>query len=209
MSGQSARGAESPAAITFGNSPPIRVTGTKIRSETFDAIIREAEAINLEVKTSSIEPLDHTGNDSLLKKLQESHKDFSTSFPIVVRWTVQARQFSSDAFRNFLLYYQKNANGGYPSVFPTREKFLEVQSEYLVYLYKSCHPRLTADQIRRYRQTVVTQLMEEDREFTKIHEDVDEDMKKLAREADQKRRTALYEYILRQRTQKEAPAASS
>lgn len=193
------------ANVAYGEAPPIRIVETKLKSEQIAEIVKQGAVIYSEVKESKIEPMDHDGNEALLKRLQDSHKDFNTSFPLVLRWMVQIRQFDEKVFTQFLNFYKKNAGGpNAMSVFPTREKFLEVQAEYLVLMYRATHPRLTGDEIRTYRKNIVDQLMKEDKEFLDTHAEVEKERKALEEEANKRRRAALYEFLRKRKAALEA-----
>lgn len=198
---------ETPAMVVYGEvdvqAPPVRVVGATHRAGTVEQIMGEASDIWRKVKSSGIDEKDEKGNDDLLTKFQEEHKDFAVSFPVPLRWIVQARQFHPEAFRKFLAYYQKATKPGAAAnpggaVFDTRQKFIETQAEYLVFLQKALFPKYDMRRVREYRKHVLKMLLEEDKEFSKIQEEVAEELKE-EQALDKKRRAALYEILLQEK----------
>lgn len=130
--------------------------------------------------------------DRLLGEMQKRYSDFNISFPLVLRWMVQMRSFSPKAFETFLRKY-KDAD------LSSREKFLELQAEYIVILYKQLHPHYDERAVKEYRKNLVKQLLDEDKEFIKVQKEVEEEMSKLEESNDAERRRRLYEFIMAQR----------
>lgn len=193
---------EMPSAIIHGEAPPIRMVSSDARFGTYDDIIKQANAIWEEIKKSPTLASDEKGNDNLLSAMQEKYKDFGISFPIPLRWAVQARVYDSGAFRKFLTYYQtqtKTAPGTGGAVFDTRDRFLEVQAEYLVYIQKAQNPHYDMERLRKYREYVNAQLKKEDKDFAKIQEEVAEALRQSEVEQDKKRRAAIYQALLAER----------
>jgi hypothetical protein len=198
------------ANLAFGEAPPIRVTGLEAPTRTLDDVAVEADKIFKEVKDSgATTPKDL---DTLFHKKQEEYKDFSTSFPIPFRCIVQLRQYHPAAFRKFLAYYKRQAAAAAPgqlSVFPTRERFIEVQAEYVVFLYIEQTERCSPQAVNRYRDGVRKQLLEEDADFVKTFKEVDAEKEDIAKEAARLRREALLEHVLALKLQKGRVAGES
>lgn len=180
--------------VVHGVSPPVRVVGGQTNFETMDKILDEASAIMKKVNESGVRKEDDKGNEFLLSKLQNEHRDFATSFPIPLRWMVQMRQYDKKAFSKFLVYYRKvvTETSTRTSVFATRKQFIEVQAEYIVYLKKAMTPRCDRSVILRTRENVIKLLTEESDEFEKVQKEVAEELKKDEASADKRRRDDLF-----------------
>ena len=126
------------------NETPIRATVSSAQRATPAELIAIARQVWQRVSASKVARTDDAGNDALLKQLQQDFTDFSTSFPIVVRWMVQMRRFSTRAFEKFL---QKHAS----AKLDTRESFLELQAEYLVLLFREDTPHVDVKRVGRFR----------------------------------------------------------
>lgn len=160
-------------------------------------LIKLGATIWRRVVDSKISPQDEAANDKLLENLQAEFRDFSTSFPLVLRWMVQMRRFSSKSFERFLL---KHASVDLKS----RESFLRLQAEYLVLLYQEDNPHVSTKKVEKYRESVVKHLIDEDKAFVEIQKQVDEDFKKSTMEINDERKRRLYEYLVSQRVAAEA-----
>ena len=120
--------------FVFGEVP-VSAPPAATRRASPDELVEMAGRIWTKVKNSGIAEEDSKGNDDLLKKLQDEFKDFNESFPVALRWMVQARKFSSQAFRKYLLKHAKTK-------LDTREAFIRLQGEYLPLLFEDglIHP---------------------------------------------------------------------
>jgi hypothetical protein len=163
---------------------------------TPDAVVAIGKTIWAEVEKSGVPGDDDAGNDALLGRLQAQYKDFTTSFPLVVRWMVQMRLFNAEALRKYLLKHAA-------AKLDTRRDFLELQAEYLVLLYRETHRRPDEAFVKRYREALVRQLLEEDEEFAKIQRQLKADLKLEDAALDRDRRRRLHE-LLASRVQREA-----
>ena len=190
-----------PADFEYGESP-VRASVHSAQRSTPDELVRLGKQIWGEIKQSRVKKDDDRGNDELLAKLQNKYTDFNQSFPIVLRWMVQRRQFEDSAFHKFLL---KHAH----AKLDTRESFLELQGEYLVLLYCATNPRYDNGFIKKYRASIVKQLIDEDKEFTETQKQVDAEFEKKAKEFDADRRKRLHEFLLAQKAGKQGTAADS
>jgi len=192
-------GGEEAPSYAFGEVP----VQASVRSER--ATPAELVAIGREiwkrVTSSGVGADDNVGNDRLLETLQEEYKDFNTSFPLVLRWMVQMRKFNAKAFEKYLLKHAA-------AKLDTRVAFLELQAEYLVLMYREENRHPDEAFVRRYRASLVEQLVEEDKTFLKLQAQVEEDLEARAAEVDLDRRKRLYEYLLAQKIARESIAAT-
>lgn len=157
-----------------------------------EEIVKIAKTIWAEIRTSGVAKDDENGNDTLLETLQTKYKDFSTSFPLVLRWMVQMRKFHPEALK---LYLMKHAS----TKLDSRESFLTLQAEYLVLLYRKTHRHADERFIKQYRKSVVEQLLEEDKAFADIQKEVEAEIAQKSTNNDQERRQLLYKMLLAQK----------
>jgi len=167
---------------------------------TPEQIVALAKKIWRDINTSKVAKDDDSGNDALLGRLQAEYSDFNQSFPIVLRWMVQLRQFNAAALEKYLL---KHAT----AKLDTREEFLRLQAEYLVLLYRETHRHPDENFVRLYRDSIVKQLLEEDKAFLEMQEQVEDDLAQRAQAIDADRRKRLYEYLLARKVAREKVAA--
>ena len=164
-------------------------------------LVAMANNIWRKVTKSGIDEKDTKGTDRLLEELQAEFKDFNTSFPLVLRWMVQLRQYKPKAFEKYLLKHSS-------AKLDTRKGFLELQAEYPVLLYRETHKHPDENFVRRYREHLVQQLLDEDKVFMEMQKKVEKDLEQEAAEMDRDRRQKLYEYVLAQRVDRERRIAN-
>lgn len=183
----------------FGEAPVAASVHTAQRA-TPEELVDLARAMWLRVKASAVPAGDDAGNDALLEQLQAEFSDFNQSFPLVLRWMVQMRQFSARAFKKYLLQHAA-------AKLDTREAYLRLQVEYLVLLYRATHAHPDELYVRRYREALVEQLLAEDKAFMKLQEQVEADLAAQAKEIDADRRRRLYESLLARKVAREQVGA--
>jgi hypothetical protein len=167
---------------------PVEAAVHSAQRATPDEIVQLGKKIWAEVGSSGVAKGDSKGNDELLERLQEKYKNFTTSFPIVLRWMVQMRQFSAAALRKYLL---KHAS----VKLDTREAFLELQADYIVLLYRELNRHPDEAFMKKYRASIVKQLIDEDKEFIETQKQVEKDFAQREVVLDQERRQRLFEYL--------------
>jgi hypothetical protein len=180
---------------------PVQASVQTARQATPDELVGLGQEIWGAIRASGVAEGDEPGNDALLARLQASYHDFATSFPLVLRWMVQARQFDAKALRKYLY---KHAAARLAS----RQEFLELQAEYLVLLYRERCPRARGPDIEKYRRNLVERLLAEDREFLAMHKQAEEQVARQEAQADQERRQGLLRYLLAQKVAAEARGGS-
>ena len=124
----------------------------------------------------------------LLNELQDSYKDFNISFPIVLRWMVEAKKYKAKVFKQYLLKYAK-------AEFKTSEDFVKMQAEYLVCIFENDNPHVSQKNINKFRDTTVNAMLEEDREFKKIYARIEKELEVEKQLSDQERRIRLVKLI--------------
>lgn len=130
----------------------------------------------------------NTDLDSLYITIFDRHKDFGTSFPLILRWMVQMQKYSEKAFKKFLVKYTSTKIN-------SKKDFLILQAEYIVYLYEESKHYSKKD-INQYREFIIKQLLEEDALFDKVHEEVQIEEQKNKEQLSKEVREKLYNYLL-------------
>jgi hypothetical protein len=179
---------------------PVRGEISSAQQATPAELVKLARTIWSAVKASGVRADDEAGNDSLLERLQGEYKDFNISFPLVLRWMVQMRKFNAKAFEKYLLKHAA-------AKLDTREAFLSLQADYLVFLYREEHKHPNEAFIKRYRSSIIEQLLAEDKAFMEMQKQVDKDLAAKATADDHDRRQALYAYLMAARVAREKEAA--
>lgn len=188
---------EAPCDYIF-DGVDVRAEVSAAQSATPQELVALASAIWKEVKASGVDPADDEGNDALLKKLQDQHRDFGQSFPLVLRWMVQVRSYHPRAFEKYLL---KHAGLRLDS----REDFLRLQAEYLVCLFREKTAHADERAVKQYRDNIVRTLLAEDKEFMRVSKEVEEEMEARARAVDLERRRLIYEALAAERLRRASP----
>jgi hypothetical protein len=129
-------------------------------------------------------PNNDNSNDSTYQMIFDKYKDFGYSFPLILRWMVQLKKYSSKSFKKFLLKYS-TAN------IESKKDFLILQAEYLVYLYKEDN-KYDKNQVNLYREFIIKQLLEED----VILQELELELKKEEEINSENKRKKLYEYVI-------------
>ena len=178
--------------------PPVQIKSAHItnsQTATKKSLVVLAQTIWKEVKTSGVNPADNSGNSKLLKELQKKYRDFAVTFPIVLRWMVQIREFHPKPFNRYITKY-------FRPHYKDRKAFMAAQGEYLILLYKHNHPRAAGDEVTRYRETVMKSIEQDDEVFMTAHKNVEAEVKKLDAAVDMDRRRRLYEFLTRRKAAK-------
>ena len=158
---------------------------------SIEDIITIANNIWNEVKTAKNTNDGKELNDRLVI-LQTKYNDFNSSFPLILRWMVQMRKYNELVFRKYLMKHSTTK-------LDTRESFLILQAEYLVLMYRHENKKINKTSIQSYREFIIKTLLDEDKEFMEIQEDVEKEMEKTKKENDNARRKKLFEIIMEKR----------
>ena len=163
---------------------PVRAEVTSAGRATLEELVDMGRRIWHAVLESKVAKTDDKGNDALLTRLQAEFKDFSESFPIVLRWMVQMREFNAHALG---LYIRKHA----VTKLDSREAFLTLQADYLVLLYRETHRHTDEAFLKRYHESIVQNLLDEDKAFLDMTAEVEKEMAVRAAAVDADRRHKL------------------
>ena len=187
---------------------PIKASVTET-SLSAKEIIESANSIWQEVKASGVlakisDPSQRAANekkrDELLVMLQRRETDFQSSFPLVLRWMVQIGQYRQSAFHKYLLKYSKAIKDGLRN----EEEYTKLQAEYLVLLFIELNPRTSLKEQQNYRQHLVDTLLAETKQFTKLQEEADKEIKQIAAASAERNRKQLYALLLAKKVESES-----
>ena len=127
--------------------------------------------------------------DKLLEILQIEYKDFSQSFPLVLRWMVQMRQFKVSIFEKYLKKFSA-------AKVSNREEFLDLQAEYLVMMYRYKNSHIEEHKVQEYRKNIIQSLIDEDKMFKEIQKEVEAQMKLEDNAINEERKKKIYTQLM-------------
>lgn len=172
-----------------------RVTPTKLASPA--ELARLAGEVWAEVLKAGVAADDVAGCRQLLSDMQRRHADFAASFPIVLRWMVEAREYRKKAFTRYLKFFAAAPRGD-------QEAQRAVHAEYLVCLFREKFPRAPTNAIKSYRDSIVARLRAEDEEFERIAQEAEDHLTAKATQAREERRRELYLLLMQMKLQRAA-----
>ena len=124
--------------------------------------------------------------------IQNEYREFFLSFPLVVRWMVEAQQFKINAFKMYLNIFLD-------SKIESKEDFLKLQGKYIVILYKELNPHLKDEEILEYEKQISGLLLSEDEAFKELENEAVEEVKKENEKATKAKKEELYNQILKRK----------
>jgi ElaB/YqjD/DUF883 family membrane-anchored ribosome-binding protein len=150
-------------SFTTGDAD-IKIKNVSITSEknvTVDDIIAEAVSINKKLQAAKIKPGDFDASDEFMAKMRREHKEFSQSYPIVLRYMCQMQQFHVNALRKYLNYIREHP-------WKNHDEYLDSQANYVIILYKETHNRWNRTQVENLRKNIRTMLKSEHERFMEL-----------------------------------------
>ena len=181
----------------FNLQPPVQVkapVGTG--SASLPEITNIAKKIWKKALEAKIETLTTVQCDKLLDDLQNEFKDFSQTFPLVLRWMIQMKQFNLTIFKSYLAKFSLAKVG-------SREEYLDLQAEYLVMMFRQNNLHPDEKKVQAYRKQLIESLIEEDKAFKDIQKEVEDQMKAEEKEINEERKQKIYKMLLQQGVKKE------
>ncbi len=173
---------------------------------TLDSLIAEAKTISQRFRAWRKQ---HPGDDEcadLLTELRASNKEFSQSYPIVMRYMAMG-EFSETAFRRYIGWITVRGKklttemSAIPDPAARMEALevanLELQAEYAVFLYRETHAHYTATAISNLRTNITHMLYAEYRQFKDALKHAQGRVDELEKLLDIKRREETAEYARR------------
>ena len=150
------------------------------------------------IEESGVSPRDDAGNDKLLAAIQTEFPDFTTTFPLVVRWAVQLRKYSTSALEKFLRLHSS-------ADLSSRESFIKLQAEYLVVLFREENSKRHDEKaVQSFRTEITRQLLEEDKSFQELQKAAEKEAAEQAASVDAERRQKLFQFLCAARLSQKA-----
>lgn len=131
-------------------------------------------------------------SDELLNNLQNEYNEFFLSFPLVLRWMVEMKQFKMQVFKAYL---DKFINAEINS----KTEFLKLQGDYLVMLFIDLNPAASKIKIAQYEEDITNYLLLEDETFKDIEEEAKEELKQETEKMTKEKKELLYNLILKKK----------
>lgn len=128
-----------------------------------------------EIRTRKLRFGDVDGAEALMSDLRRDHKDFSTSYPVVLRYMAEMQQFHPEAFRKYLKKIAEHP-------WTNEDQYLDSQADYIVLLYKETHKRWNKTEVNRLRANVRAILQHEHDQVKRYQEEFKQEV-----EADEER----------------------
>jgi hypothetical protein len=150
------------------------------------AVVRE--------RLGAFPPTDYKSAAALLKEMQDRFKDFTNSFPIVLQWMVNMREYQSKVMRRFLLHHASVE-------VKSKDDFLDLQGDYLMYMYMASHPHRSQREYLAHRDQMRKMLHDEDREFVRLHDEAEAEVKRRAEKNLAANRADIFRALLREKQQ--------
>lgn len=141
--------------------------------------------------------LKNNNSDKLLNNLQNEYNEFFLSFPLVLRWMVEMRQFKMNVFKAYL---DKFINAEINS----KTEFLKLQGDYLVMLFIDLNPAASKTKIMQYEEDITNYLLLEDESFKDMEEEAKEALKQETEKMTKEKKELLYNLILKKKAMEQA-----
>lgn len=143
--------------------------------------------------------LKNNNSSELLNQLQNEYNEFFLSFPLVLRWMVEMRQFKMKVFKAYL---DKFINVEISS----KTEFLKLQGDYLVMLFIDLNPAAPKEKIAQYEEDITNYLLLEDETFKDMEEEAKEELKKETEKITKEKKELLYNLILKKKAMQQVEA---
>lgn len=149
-------------SYTTGNDtsqqPNLRATITSEKEVSVDYIVDEATEIWKKTCARKLPPNDTEVAEKWMQEMRKIHREFCTSYPLVLRYMCQMQEYDAKAFRRWLTKLSGK-------VIKTEDEYLEVQADYVATLFKYRNPRASSREIGAVRHNILTILREEHKIF--------------------------------------------
>jgi hypothetical protein len=136
--------------------------------------------------------LKNSNSSELLNNLQTEYNEFFLSFPLVLRWMAEMKQFKMKVFKTYL---DKFINAEINS----KTEFLKLQGDYLVMLFVDLNPAASKANIAKYEEDITNYLLLEDETFKDMEEEAKEELKKENEQMTREKKESLYNLILKKK----------
>lgn len=128
---------------------------TSEKNVSIDFVVNEATGIY--VLSKSV-PTDESSREKFLLEMSRVHPQFSTSYPIVLKYIVMLGSYSPKVFK---LWLKKIAM----SPWKTEEEYIEAQVIYISNLFRHFNPKANTNVVNDHRNGIRKMLMNEHKTF--------------------------------------------
>lgn len=125
---------------------------------TPDYVLKEANTMWKKASKWKVDPTNSEEVDGKMAEMRRDHPEFCQSYPIVLRYMVQFKQYSSEAFR---IYLKKIQNKPWKN----ENEYLDSQADYVVILYQKTHKNWNSTQVGQLRRNIREILQKEHDHF--------------------------------------------
>lgn len=130
--------------------------------------------------------------DRLYEELAKDYHEFAKTLPIVLRYMVQMKEYSSRALRKYLRKTFEDMKN-----YTSMDDYIESQAgDYLVFLYKETHTHYSSKQISNLATNFRKQIKDENKKLKKYNDEADKKIKELDSRIELERRQKIYERLL-------------
>lgn len=169
----------------------------KCTSTNKEAQIEELSKTAKEIWKKIIEYyLKNSNSSELLDRLQNEYNEFFLSFPLVLRWMVEMKQFKIKVFKAYL---DKFINAEIDS----KSAFLKLQGDYLVLLFVDLNPAASKAKIAQYEEEIINYLLVEDETFKHMEEEAKEEIKQETEKITKEKKELLYNLVLKKKAMRD------
>jgi hypothetical protein len=140
------------------NNTKISVRYEKEVSEEY--VMNEAALIWKEFMNSKEPPCDENAIEQYIISLHETHKEFSSAYPLVIRYMIQFRRFHMKALKRHLRKLSITTH-------KSESDFLDSQADYVAMLFEHTEKHWNKNDIHNLRKEVRKNLDTERDEFKK------------------------------------------
>jgi hypothetical protein len=159
--------------------------GVRVQIDSVQQIIDAAYQIRKEVHSPKYRGMDE---NEVIKKIQDIFKDFSRSFPIMLRHIVQTQKVYPDVIKRYVKLCQAQ---------PTHSiaEFQQRQADYLAMVYRKEHPRAGPKEIAAIRAQYEKNLKKEEEYMKKVMDVISEERKTKRNEFNESKRNEIFALI--------------
>lgn len=131
---------------------------TSEKEVTIDDLVKEADTIWRYARARKLKFNDLDAAAKLISDVQRDHPQFCQSYPLVNRYICEMQEYSSKAFRMWLMKIKEHP-------WRSEAEYLDAQADYVAILFRTKKPRATRQQIEQLRTNIRTVLQIEHEKF--------------------------------------------
>lgn len=163
---------------------------TNAKEVTAEDILREGDVMWGKVKKLKINITDAKAVEELMGRMRLEHKEFCTSYPLVMRYMAQFYQYHHSALKKYLAHIKV-------SPWKSEEEWLESQATYAMMLYRELNPRYNRTHAEAIKRNVASMLKQETEDFKKHLNDAEKIINEQDKRLKGESRQELMEYFKR------------